>query len=940
MKLSVVVCTYRRFDWLRKCLSSLRGQILPSQEFATIVVDNSLLPDQSEAFRDSLLDFTNLEYIITEKSGLSYARNVALERCETPYIAFIDDDAIAHPNWAEEIIKAFERHGGAGVIGGRVLPIWEISKPRWLEDSLLHCQAVVDWGDEDVFISDEGRWLVGANVSYRAEALRKVGGFPSSLGRQGEGLLCHEELSVNLALQRIGFDIVYTPKAVVDHLVQAERMTQEWLFRQKYWEGASRALLERIDDGIDSEGVSQNLGPALARSLKDLPVFEDLSSIEMKAAEFQAMGRKACLDFMRVDAKRDCPQRREKDSGKVFYIVTPCLNAVSTIDQTVLSVFSQAGSFSIRYHIQDGGSSDGTTERLLYWQHRLSQGHFPLQCNNVVFTFATEPDSGMYDAITKAFSKMGIPPQGYMTWVNADDMLMPGALAVLQAVAMQLTVKHVEWLGGSVAVFKDDFPVYLGDRPLPTAVIKSGLCDGIHWDYVQQEGTFFSGELWLKSGAAETIRNLKFAGDYYLWRLFAQHARFYQLLWPLGAFRLREGQISQKHFDAYQNEIDAAIDLKERLKALKSFASENVTRLVLKADYASGIFRSEEENVDSQVVRNLAKILERPASGGSLSERADTLASREDGQPTGLSSEGPQVSVPGGAEKPILRRKPFDAAGMKGGVHSEHVPNTTIFGNGPDPNEIVFGTGWHPLEMDGESWWRWSSAIGYVHLKTAQGGKAKLSFTLRSSGTDNHVRLKVNGVEKHIAKLVNGPEMSVFLQVKVRPGTNVLEFSSDDDPVISTHDPRPFNFMVKDLKFIPPNRKAFTWALRKAVRKLERSGLFYVPFYLELVPEIKDSGLSPAEHYLRYGAWENKDPNPLFSSSYYLRKNRDVYVSGENPLLHYVERGAGEGRDPHPAFSTHRYLSDYPEVKEAGMNPLFHYLRYGTLEGRNLSPAS
>jgi len=47
-----------------------------------------------------------------------------------------------------------------------------------------------------------------------------------------------------------------------------------------------------------------------------------------------------------------------------FGIVTPVLNGEKFLDQSILSVVSQAGPFTIRYHVQDGGSKDRTLEIL------------------------------------------------------------------------------------------------------------------------------------------------------------------------------------------------------------------------------------------------------------------------------------------------------------------------------------------------------------------------------------------------------------------------------------------------------------------------------------------------------------------------------------------------------------------------------------------------
>ena len=64
------------------------------------------------------------------------------------------------------------------------------------------------------------------------------------------------------------------------------------------------------------------------------------------------------------------------NSWPVIYITTPCLNSFETINQTIRSIVSQSGNFSIRYHIQDGGSHDGTLQKLEEWGHRLEEGSF------------------------------------------------------------------------------------------------------------------------------------------------------------------------------------------------------------------------------------------------------------------------------------------------------------------------------------------------------------------------------------------------------------------------------------------------------------------------------------------------------------------------------------------------------------------------------------
>lgn len=77
---------------------------------------------------------------------------------------------------------------------------------------------------------------------------------------------------------------------------------------------------------------------------------------------------------------------------------------------------------------------------------------------------------------------------------------------------------------------------------------------------------------------------------------------------------------------------------------------------------------------------------------------------------------------------------------------------------------------------------------------------------------------------------------------------------------------------------------------------IRRSPYFDRAWYLLTYPDVASAGLDPADHYLRYGAIEGRDPGPLFSSATYLSQYTDVAAAGLNPLLHYMEHGIEEGR--------------------------------------------
>ena len=91
-------------------------------------------------------------------------------------------------------------------------------------------------------------------------------------------------------------------------------------------------------------------------------------------------------------------------------------------------------------------------------------------------------------------------------------------------------------------------------------------------------------------------------------------------------------------------------------------------------------------------------------------------------------------------------------------------------------------------------------------------------------------------------------------------------------------------------------------------------------------------------HFLIEGAYQGRQPHPLFDPAFYLRKYPDVAAAGVNPLCHYLKHGAAELRQPHPLFDPGFYLDRNPDIRRAGVNPLVHYVRHGAAEDRKPLP--
>ncbi|MBI5136919.1 MAG: glycosyl transferase family 2 [Nitrospirae bacterium] len=238
-----------------------------------------------------------------------------------------------------------------------------------------------------------------------------------------------------------------------------------------------------------------------------------------------------------------------------------------TIDATIWSIVSQAGDLDIHYHVQDGASTDGTLDKIQAWATRLA-GSPALLPSRVRFSFASEPDRGMYDAIAKGFGNLAIPSDAFMNWCNADDVLWPGALDAVARLGRHLP--KVDWVVGWSTWFDalGRFKAIQRSPRFPQAILAAGLADGIHWPFVQQESVFWRGHLWDHAGGLNT--SLRLAGDWDLWVRFARLTPLVHAHRQLGAFHVRPGQQSSD-MERYRSEMDQMVPRASRQGELRKW---------------------------------------------------------------------------------------------------------------------------------------------------------------------------------------------------------------------------------------------------------------------------------------------------------------------------------------------------------------------------------
>ncbi len=196
VRISAVVCTYNRAKLVGQAIDSLAGQNLDKDSFEIIIVDNGSTDSTKDIVAPKIEKLSNVRYVVEPTLGLSHARNLGWKKARGKYVAFLDDDAIADQSWLKNIISAFERNGGAGIVGGKISPVWSKEPEKWVKKELLDSLSLLNWSDEDIFL-EPGQWLCGTNIAYLRGLLEKYCGFCPTLGRKGNSLMSNEEIYLN-----------------------------------------------------------------------------------------------------------------------------------------------------------------------------------------------------------------------------------------------------------------------------------------------------------------------------------------------------------------------------------------------------------------------------------------------------------------------------------------------------------------------------------------------------------------------------------------------------------------------------------------------------------------------------------------------------------------------------------------------------------------------
>lgn len=237
---TICVCTFRRPQGLARLLNSLKVVDLPiGLTVELLVVDNDAQGSAREVFETEVRGWKwPARYVVESRSGVGHARSRCVQEAQGSWIAFIDDDEWAEPQWLAELWRVQQQSQADGVFGP-VLVSFEVSPPDWLVASGAHHRRRLPTGTRLGWQD-----CASGNALFRRQLFFDVGGFDPAFAQSGS-----EDSDFFWRCLSAGAVFVWCDEAVAHEGLPPQRMTREYLNKRAFVAGQNYARLHGHREG-------------------------------------------------------------------------------------------------------------------------------------------------------------------------------------------------------------------------------------------------------------------------------------------------------------------------------------------------------------------------------------------------------------------------------------------------------------------------------------------------------------------------------------------------------------------------------------------------------------------------------------------------------------------------------------------------------------------
>jgi GT2 family glycosyltransferase len=193
---SLIIPTFNRSKWLKRCLIALRSE-LKSSKCEIIVIDDGST-DSTAHFLEKFSAQGKIDFSVfhQQRGGPARARNFGVRMARGSIVCFLDDDSIVQPGWFGELEKVFDHINDQYVaVKGKVKTYQNDPLPKFLEE---HIHVSNSWATN--------------NIAFRKDVFMEIDGFD-----EGFTFAAWEDLDLGFRLERLGYRRFYNPDMIVRH---------------------------------------------------------------------------------------------------------------------------------------------------------------------------------------------------------------------------------------------------------------------------------------------------------------------------------------------------------------------------------------------------------------------------------------------------------------------------------------------------------------------------------------------------------------------------------------------------------------------------------------------------------------------------------------------------------------------------------------------------
>jgi glycosyltransferase involved in cell wall biosynthesis len=240
---SVIICTYNGAALLPQTLRHLALQNVPPEIPWEVIVINNASTDQTAAVAASVWknsgNQTPFSLLYQPEPGLTFARELGLQKARYEFVLFCDDDNWLCPDYVKRAYQLMMQHPEIGMLGGYGELVFQEKPPHWVKNAHLFAS-----GPQALRSGKVKRNVVyGAGSVMRRtafDALLKAGFRSRLTDRKGASLSSGGDYELCFALALAGYAIWYHDRLIFRHFIPAQRLTRA--YHERYFRESAQSF--------------------------------------------------------------------------------------------------------------------------------------------------------------------------------------------------------------------------------------------------------------------------------------------------------------------------------------------------------------------------------------------------------------------------------------------------------------------------------------------------------------------------------------------------------------------------------------------------------------------------------------------------------------------------------------------------------------------------